>query len=450
MHFQGSTGIALSKALRVERGSVISLVGGGGKTTSMFRLASELSQAGFRVVTTTTTHISRDQVRLAPASIEPESLSLLGAHLDRHGSCLIIGKPDGKGRVFGISEDLISALHARSDVDAILIEADGSRSRPFKAPGEHEPVVSKWTTILVPIAGINALGLPLNDDNVHRPELVASLANDQIGNPITAAMIASVLSHPDGGAKHLPPGARLIPVLNKADTEPVLQNARQIAARLISIPGVDSAIISSLIKEPPVRELWTPVAGIVLAAGRATRFGAAKQILPWQDTTLAAHSVRTALDAGLDPVIAVLGHEAGKVESALAGLPVRLVLNPEYAAGQSTSIRKGLEALPSRTGAVVFLLADTPQITPAVVEKLIQAHRRTLAPACLPVFENQPGNPVLFDRTLFAELLQLSGDTGGRLLLRKYSEQILRVPASRNVLVDIDTPEDYEKARSPG
>jgi len=448
-------GMTLARALRIERGAVVSFVGGGGKTSSMFRLASELSSAGFRVLTTTTTHISEEQARSVPASIGWHELGLLEARLDRYGHCLLVGPPDGKGRVLGASSELIAALQARPDIDAILVEADGSRSRPFKAPGEHEPVVPEGTTVLVPIAGLNSIGRELHEDNAHRSEIVASLANQPLGTLITPATIARVLCHPQGGAKRLPAGARLVPLLNKADTETDIERAREIARQMLAA-SVDSVVVSSMIQDPPVRETWSSTAGIILAAGMSTRFGTTKQALPWEDTTLAAHSVRTALDAGLDPVIAVLGCDAAKVEKALSGLPARIVFNPDYAAGQSTSIRKALDALPCRTGAALFMLADQPLIDADLLKEIIQAHRRTFAPACVPVFEGRRGNPVLFDKTLFGELGDLRGDTGGRVLLEKYRDAIVSIPASRAVVLDVDTPDDYEKqkeearSRKPG
>jgi molybdenum cofactor cytidylyltransferase len=440
--------ISLAKALRVERGSVVSFVGGGGKTTSMFRLAAELSAEGARVVTTTTTHISKEQVRIAPTAITLEEINQLTVRLNQHGHCLLIGPPDGKGRVFGASSELIAELHERPDVDVVLVEADGSRSLPFKAPGQYEPVVPESTTILVPIAGLNSIGQPLDEAHVHRSELAAALAQQPLGSAITPQTLARVLSHPQGGGKNCPPGARLVPILNKTDTEEAIRNANETAADLLTYASVDSVIISSMQQDLPVREAWTRTAGIVLAAGQAKRFGSTKQILPWAGTTLAAHSVRAALDAGLDPVIVVLGHQAEKVEKTLAGLPVQLVFNSDFESGQSTSLRKGLEALPPRVGAAVFLLADQPFVTAGIVKSIIHAHRSSFAPACVPVCEGQRGNPVLFDRSTFAELNELRGDTGGRELLEKYGEAIATVPANRDVLVDIDTREEYEKQES--
>jgi molybdenum cofactor cytidylyltransferase len=436
--------MSLAHALRVDRGAVVSFVGGGGKTTAMFRLASELSSAGMRVVTTTTTHISDDQARIAPASIHPDDLDRLGDNLDRFGHCLIIGSPDGKGRVGSISKEFVAGLHGRPDIDIIIVEADGSRSRPFKAPGEHEPVVPELTSILVPVVGLNVLGRPLNEDHVHRAAIISDLANAQPDSPITSEMIACILSHPKGGAKDLPAGARLVPLLNKADAHPDMRDVSQITRSLLENAEVDSIMISALVEDPPVREVWSPVAGIVLAAGRASRFGATKQLLPWENTTLVAHCVQTALHAGLDPVIVTLGFDAENIAGALAGLPVHMIYNPDYGSGQSSSICKALEALPTGTGAAVFLLADQPFVDAATIQAIVQAHRKSLAPACVPMVEGRRGNPVLFDKTLFSELRKLSGDTGGRTLLEKYKDQVVTVPASQGVLLDIDTVEDYK------
>jgi molybdenum cofactor cytidylyltransferase len=440
--------ISIAKALRVTRGSVVSFVGGGGKTTSMFRLADELSSEGARVVTTTTTHISKEQVRIAPAAITLDEIDQLTARLNQHGHCLLIGPPDGKGRVYGASSELIAELHGRPDVDVVLVEADGSRSLPFKAPGQYEPVVPEATTILAPIAGLNSIGQPLDESHVHRSELAAELAQQPLGSAITPRTLARVLSHPQGGGKNCPPGARLVPILNKADSDEALQQANEAATSLLTFASVDTVVISSMQQDLPVREAWTRTAGIVLAAGQAKRFGDTKQILPWADTTLAAHSVRTALDAGLDPVIVVLGYQADRVEKTLDGLPIQLAYNSDFAEGQSTSLRRGLEALPHNTGAAVFLLADQPLISVDTIRAIVRAHRESFTPACMPVFEGQRGNPVLFDRTLFSELNELRGDTGGRELLEKYQDAVVAVPANRGVLIDIDTPEEYEKQKS--
>jgi len=326
-----------------------------------------------------------------------------------------------------------------------LVEADGSRSLPFKAPGSHEPVVPEATTILSPIAGLNAIGQPLDEAHVHRAEIAATLAQQPPGSPVSPQTVARVLAHAEGGARQLPASARLVPILNKADTEAALRHAGEAADILLAHSGVDGVIISTMNQNPPVCECRMRAAGVVLAAGKSTRFGETKQVLPWGDTTLVAHAARAALDAGLDPVVVVLGHQADAVERALAGLPVQRVYNSDFAAGQSTSLRKGLGALPANTGAAVFLLADQPLVHAGIIRKIVRAHRQSCAPACVPVFEEKRGNPVLFDRALFQELAALQGDTGGRELLNRYRDDIALVPAGRAVLLDADTYDEYQK-----
>jgi molybdenum cofactor cytidylyltransferase len=258
MSKQKGNGITLAEALGAGRGDVVSFVGGGGKTMSMFRLAAELRVAGLRIVTTTATHISQEQVHFSPVSITIDHIDSLTRNLDRHGQCLVIGPPDGKGRVYGASSELISNLIARSDIDAVLVEADGSRSLPFKAPGEHEPVVPGSTTILVPIAGIEILGQPLDEDHVHRAGIAASLAQVSVGSTITAETVARVLSHPQGGAKLRPDGARLVPILNKADTDAAIRQAREVAEKLLQHSNVDAVIINSMQRNPSVLEVLSP------------------------------------------------------------------------------------------------------------------------------------------------------------------------------------------------
>jgi molybdenum cofactor cytidylyltransferase len=444
MQISTDAGMSLKQALRIGHGDVVSFVGGGGKTTSMFRLAGELSAAGLRVLTTSTTHITEEQVNLSPAFIRPEEVRNLGGHLDRFGQCLLVGPPDGKGRVLSIPPSLIAILKERPDIDCILVEADGSKSRPFKAPASHEPVVPVFTTVLVPIAGLNSIGHPLDDTTVHRPEIVALLAGSRTGSRITPEMVARVLSHVDGGAKGLPTGSRLVPLLNKIDQADI-RVAGEVAEALLKYSNVDSVLVGSVDRDPPVREARVPAAGVVLAAGQSSRYGGLKQTLPWEDTTLVAHAAGAAIEAGLDPVVVVTGHESEKVTEALSRLPVRITHNAEFAASQSTSVRAGIGALPHRTGAALFLLADQPLIDARIIETILSAHRKTLAPVCVPVFKRQRGNPVLFDRSLFPELLNLKGDTGERELLDKYQDALVTVPVGNAAVSDINIPEDYQR-----
>lgn len=209
----------------------------------------------------------------------------------------------------------------------------------------------------------------------------------------------------------------------------------------------EAAVIGSMQEVFPMRKVRNRIAGIVLAAGQSSRFGTAKQLLAWGETTLVGRVTRVALSAELDPVIVVTGCESERVEAALRDQPVRTVFNPEFASGQSSSVMRGVDALPANINAAVFLLADQPGVTSEVVRLLIQSHRETLAPIVLPTYQGKRGNPVLFDASLLPELKRVTGDTGGRALFEKYENSIVRVPVDEpGILLDIDTPEDYDRA----
>ena len=186
-----------------------------------------------------------------------------------------------------------------------------------------------------------------------------------------------------------------------------------------------------------------PVAGIVLAAGGSNRLGRPKQLLEWHSEAMVRKVALTALDAGLSPVIVVIGAYREEVQAVLANLPVDLIYNPDWMSGQSTSLAAGLRGLPNDAGAAIFLLADQPQAPATLARSLVERHTETLAPIIVPLVDGQRGNPVLFDRQTFPDLLGLQGDTGGRALFSRYPVAWLPWHDAR-LLLDIDTPEDYQ------
>jgi len=450
----------LARALGLGPKEVVTLVGGGGKTTLMFRLAAELVAAGRNVVTTMTTRIFVGQMGLAPASLVLEGEEALFAQLPpalrefRHvlvaGDILL-----EQDKVQGLAPDLVDRIRGLPEVDMVIVEADGSRRRPLKAPAPHEPVVPASTTIAVPLVGLDVLGQPLTAEYVHRPQLVAELTGAAIGDPVTPAMIATVLSHPCGGAKNVPPGARLIPFLNKVEDEAQRAAARETARLLLQFPRVDRVVLGATQADDPVAEVWTSVSAVVLAAGQAKRFGALKQILPWGGSPLVAHVADQALACqDVNRVAVTVGARADEVRAALGARDVQVVPVADWEQGQSSSVLDGLLAVASpeigrSCGAVLFLLADQPGVSPALLSALIARHRETLAPVVAPRYRGLRGNPVLFDRTTFAEFAALRGDIGARPIIQAHEDQIAWVDwPSSEITRDLDTPADYEAANS--
>jgi molybdenum cofactor cytidylyltransferase len=188
------------------------------------------------------------------------------------------------------------------------------------------------------------------------------------------------------------------------------------------------------------------IAGVLLAAGRSQRMGQPKLLLPWRGMPLIRYVVQQMLDTQLDELIVVIGHRADHVIAALEGLAVRIVLNTDFLDGQSTSLRAGIAAVHSEASAVVVLLADQPLLQPQTVDALIERYRQEQSLIIVPRCEGRRGNPVLFDRRLFPDLLAITGDQGARNVIKVYEQQIDWLNTTDGgTLLDIDTPQMYEQ-----
>ncbi len=435
----------------------IAFVGAGGKTTAIFQLARELhAQTVNRktsvVVVTGTSHFGVWQIPLADHHIAAESPEDIGGLPE--GVTLITGPLVGD-RTQPVNSSVLSWLRENSENRGVplLIEADGSRQKPLKAPAAHEPPIPDFVDTVVVVAGLSGLGKPLTEEFVFRAKRFGQIgksANEQISkiageNVVTAEMLARVLRHPKGGLKNIPPGARRVCLLNQADTPELQAVAQHMRQSLLN--AYDAVIVSSL-KDQIVHAAHERVAGIVLAAGESKRFGRPKQLLDWRGEPFVRAVARTAMEAGLSPVIVVTGAYANEVENAVKDLGVKIVRNESWQSGQGLSIAAGVRALPENIGAGIFLLADQPQIGAAVIRALAETHAQDLPAILAPlVLEERRANPVLFDRVTFPDLLTLTDDVGGRAVFGKY--QVEYLPWHDDLLLfDVDTPEDYERLKN--
>jgi molybdenum cofactor cytidylyltransferase len=186
----------------------------------------------------------------------------------------------------------------------------------------------------------------------------------------------------------------------------------------------------------------------VLAAGLARRMGQVKLLLPVGGQPIVRHAVEGVRAAGLDPVLVVTGPAPAPIEAALAGLGARIVVNPTPEAGQAGSVRAGIAALPETVDTVLIALGDQPALAPTIIPALLAAHRASGRPIVAPRYQDGPGNPVLFDRVIFAELLALQGDQGARPVIARDPGRVEWVALDLPMPQDVDTPADYEKIRS--
>jgi molybdenum cofactor cytidylyltransferase len=189
------------------------------------------------------------------------------------------------------------------------------------------------------------------------------------------------------------------------------------------------------------------IAAIILAAGSATRMGELKQLLPIGEQPMARRVTEAVCAAEPAQVVVVVGAQGEAVTEALSGLPVDLVTNEAWAEGMSTSLQAGLEALRPEIRAALIVLADQPGLTPDLLRALIDHYHAGGALIVAPVHQGRRGNPVLFDRALFAELLAVKGDQGGREIIARHQDETQHVemddPA---VVLDVDTRQDYKEA----
>ena len=440
--------ITLAQALRLSQSPCVAFVGAGGKTSAMFRIAHELAPA----LVTTSTHIGAWQAASAsrhfiwPADGPmPEMEAQLG-----EGITLVTGPLDPeKQRFTNLTPLQLEQLRDLAGYHALplLIEADGSRQKPLKAPAEHEPAIPDFVDTVVVVAGLRGLQKALNEENVHRPEIFSRLGELPEGDPISALALAKVLSHPAGGLKNIPAAARRVALLNQADTPELQAQASEMEQRLLSV--FDAMVVSSL-DAPKGADRETIIAikenigAVILAAGTASRYGQPKQLLDYHGQPFVRVIAENALRAGLNPVIVICGAYEQAVSQAVIDLPVQVLHNPDWQDGQSTSVKAGVRNLPTKTGGAIFLLADQPQVSVELLRALVERHSQDLPAVLAPYVFDQRANPLLFDRVTFADMQTLSGDTGGRALFSKFSPRYLNW-YDRRLLLDVDTPEDYAR-----
>jgi len=194
------------------------------------------------------------------------------------------------------------------------------------------------------------------------------------------------------------------------------------------------------------------IAGLILAAGESSRMGQDKALLTYRGRTFLEAVTQTLRAAGLEQIAVVLGHHAEEIQRATNLRGIQVVINPDYRRGQTTSLQAGLRAL--TTGAleaIVLCLVDHPAVSPEVVTQLLATFRATRAPVVIPTFQGQRGHPVVIGRKLFDELLNLSADTGTNTVFRAHRDETRFAEVDdRNILVDVDNQEEYQRLQENG
>jgi molybdenum cofactor cytidylyltransferase len=189
------------------------------------------------------------------------------------------------------------------------------------------------------------------------------------------------------------------------------------------------------------------ISALLLAAGKGERMGGVKQLLSLGERRMIEAALDNLHGSRCDEIIVVLGFAVDEVRPLVEGKEgVTVVINPQFEEGMSTSIQQGLKEISPRATGILIALADQPFIPPEVMNALIEGFQAGIKGIVLPVYEGKRGHPVILDRKKYeAELLELSGDVGGKEIVQGHPEDVLEVAvASKGVLMDIDAPEDYQ------
>ncbi len=224
----------LAGTLELGDHELVSFVGAGGKKTAMAHLADAATDRGLRAGYTTTTHMPPPDYSLVVAGESDLHRALSTADTPVAFASQYVEQPERAAqKVRGYDPAVLSALFDQNLFDWLLVKADGARRREFKAPGPDEPVIPAASTHVVPVASVQAVGEPLDEQTVHRPERVADLTGLAVGDEITPAAVGTVLASDAGGCKGVPDGASVTPLVNKADTPALQETARAVVTDAI-------------------------------------------------------------------------------------------------------------------------------------------------------------------------------------------------------------------------
>jgi len=205
----------------LEGRGIVSIVGAGGKTTLMFRLARELKEEGIAVLTTTTTKIRWPTKTQSPLVFVDSTVEKLLADIRPYIAVhyhVTAGKrfSPQEGKIYGFHREEVEALFGANLFTWVIVEADGAASRPLKAPAPHEPVIPQASSVVIAVVGLDVLGKPLEEEWVFRSDLFSAITGLDRGSPITKEAIVAIISHPAGLFKGSPPEAKRYVFLNKA------------------------------------------------------------------------------------------------------------------------------------------------------------------------------------------------------------------------------------------
>ena len=417
--------------INLEKCRAIAVVGGGGKTSLIFRLMEELVSIGKTVIVTTTTHMAYEPER---PFVENGDIDVVRKDLQRYHYTVAASLDRSRGKIGCLSEEKLEELRGLSDV--LLIEADGAKRLPLKVPGEWEPVIPEFVDLVIGVVGMDALG-ELIQKSCHRVEKVVDFLGKGMEETVTEDDIVKIAASRDGLRKCVDEREYRV-LLNKADIYGKAEAAERIAGKLEQ-QGVH-AVWGSLQKEN--YNLVEKLTLIMLAAGNSRRFGSNKLLYEIDGRPMYLRTLeklrKAASELGNCEIIVVTQYE--EIVAKANALGIKVLINPQPERGISSSMQMGLAAAKD-SSACLFTVSDQPWLTTETIVNLVHKFRDEKKGMACTLFGAKTGNPCIFSRKYYQELMEITGDKGGKQIINRHPEDVtyFKIEDARE-LQDIDIP----------
>lgn len=422
----------------------VAWVGAGGKTSLIFAIAHELF--AHKCVITTTTRMASSEIKFADQSTKITEFENFEVDQINEVTLIFSGFVENEEtKLSGYSVDelkTISEALLQNNIP-LLIEADGSKRKPCKFPGVHEPIIPLFVNKVCVVVGLSALGKPLNEENFHRPEEIARALNVSMGVTITTDHLFEILSHPEGSLKNIPDQAEKILFLHQADCLMDNKLINDLALRLKC--EYDHVLLSEIKNNNlHIHAHWGKIGCVILAAGASTRFGGPKQLAIFRNKTFIENVIETSLKIHFQNRVVVLGSFFEEIRAVIDQYEINILKNDEWERGQASSVRSGVRFfLQNPVEAIIFLLVDQPQITTDMIKNVLNLFAYQKPNIIVHLNKGQNRHPILFSKNTFEELINIQGDRGGRQLFDKFSPVQINLE-NDYLALDIDTIEDLK------
>ena len=426
--------ILFYKKLRIEKNSITAITGSGGKTSLMFRLAEELSLKGKVLITTTTKIFAPDENQYENLflfnNMERENLKGKGKNID------ILGSEIKEGKLFSPSEKEIFDL--KEYYDYIIYEADGSKQKMMKFWRNDEPCILPYTDKIIGVANIKVLGKSFSEENVHRYNMYIDnnkiyYKEDRNKEIIDKNILKSYLQNGDF-FKNAPEKAENIFFLNGVETENEVLTAFDFSKEIKNF-------VFGSVKE---NKLYFPkeISAVVMGSGESKRFGSNKLLKKINGVPMIEILLKKLSELPFKKIIVT--YKDREIFDICKKYPVIPVKNERYFLGQSESIKLGTAYIENED--MIFFTGDMPFLTVDTIKKIIS---KLWENSCItiPCVKEKRFSPVAFPNRYKEELMKLSGDTGGREIIKKENINSLNFVKfnSKREFIDIDTEEEFEK-----